>query len=36
MPAVFVISIDNDLITEKQLVPRKGITERKRKLIGVY
>ena len=27
MPAVFVISIDNDLITEKQLVPRKGVTE---------
>ena len=23
----FVISIDNDLITEKQLVPRKGVTE---------
>ncbi len=27
MPAVFVISIDNDLITEKQPVPRKGVTE---------
>ena len=24
---LFVISIDNDLITEKQLVPRKGVTE---------
>jgi len=23
----FVISIDNDLITEKQLVPHKGVTE---------
>ena len=23
----FVISIDNDLITEKQLVPRKGVSE---------
>jgi hypothetical protein len=23
----FVISIDNDLITEKQPVPRKGVTE---------
>ena len=27
MPAVFVISIDNDLITEKQLVSREGVTE---------
>ena len=24
---LFVISIDNDLITEKQLLPRKGVTE---------
>ena len=27
MPAVFFISIDNDLITEKQLVSREGVTE---------